>query len=94
MFKLFEFIKGREKGMDLATHTCFLQHLGDMLGVWKSSRHEFHMRQAALILSGKDVTQTLVEDTSGKKTREVLLRAAAHLMIAADKVVKEQEGRT
>lgn len=95
MFSLFSSLSLKKglRTMDLETHTNFIRHIGNLLVLWPREKYTFHVRTAINIIEHNSITRKFLEDLSGKACREALLEAAAHLKIAADKVVKQQENR-
>lgn len=74
--------------LSMATQMGFVRAVGNVLTLHPSRRHEFHVAFADTVISRMP---TIADDPTGKKTSEALLEAAAHLKVAADKVLKEQE---
>ncbi len=79
------------ENMQLTTHLDFLRVL---VATNQEDTHElssYHTRAALQAIAGDKVARALNSDHSGKVAKEILLMAAAHLLLAADKIEAEQE---
>lgn len=77
--------------MDLQTHLDFLRVLVNQSTEDEHELSSYHTVAGFQAVSGDKIARSINTDTSGKTAKEILLLAAAHYLLAADKITKEQE---
>lgn len=77
--------------LSLQTHNLFgrrLQQLGQSYKTYLSTQH---MVKAKHLLGGDELARILNRDKTGQEARKLLVDVGTHFILAADKIVKEQE---